>query len=76
MRIATRLWLSAAATVTAVALLIPVLVWNFSVYVETQNNNGLVKLIHDNFFERASFRDQYFLPVSYTHLTLPTNREV
>ena len=61
MRIATRLWLSAAATVAAVAFLVPVLVWNFSVYAETQNNNVLVKLIHDNFFERASFRDQYFL---------------
>ncbi len=61
MRIATRLWLSAAATVAAVAFLVPVLAWNFSVYAETQNNNVLVKLIHDNFFERASFRDQYFL---------------
>ncbi len=61
MRIATRLWLSAAATVAVVAFLVPVLVWNFSVYAETQSNNVLVKLIHDNFFERASFRDQYFL---------------
>ena len=61
MRIATRLWLSAAATVTAVVFLVPVLFWNFSVYVATQNNNALVKSIHDNFFERASFRDQYFL---------------
>ena len=61
MRIAKRLWLSAAATVAVVVLLIPVLYWNFSVYVETQRNNVLVKQIQDNFFERASFRDQYFL---------------
>ena len=61
MRIAKRLWLSAAATVTVVVLLLPVLYWNFFVYVETQRNNALVKSIHDNFFERASFRDQYFL---------------
>ena len=61
MRIAKRLWLSAAATVAAVVFLAPVLVWNFSAFVETQNNNVLVKSIHDNFFERASFRDQYFL---------------
>ena len=61
MRIAKRLWLSAAATVTVVVLLLPVLYWNFSIYVETQRNNALVKSIHDNFFERASFRDQYFL---------------
>jgi diguanylate cyclase (GGDEF)-like protein/PAS domain S-box-containing protein len=60
-RIARRLWFSAAATVAAVVFLAPVLVWNFSAYVETQNNNVLVKSIHDNFFERASFRDQYFL---------------
>ncbi|MBZ4210850.1 MAG: EAL domain-containing protein [Rhodoferax sp.] len=61
MRIAKRLWLSAAATVAAVVFLVPVLVWNFSAYVETQNNDVLVKSIHDNFFERASFRDRYFL---------------
>ena len=61
MRIARRLWFSAAATVAAVVFLAPMLVWNFSAYVETQNNNVLVKSIHDNFFERASFRDQYFL---------------
>ncbi len=61
MRIAKRLWLSAAATVAVVVLLLPVLYWNFSVYLETQRNNALVKSIRDNFFERASFRDQYFL---------------
>jgi PAS domain S-box-containing protein len=60
-RIAKRLWLSAAATVAVVVLLIPVLFWNFSVYVETQSNNALVKSMHDNFFERASVRDRYFL---------------
>jgi diguanylate cyclase (GGDEF)-like protein/PAS domain S-box-containing protein len=60
-RIAKRLWLSAVATIAAVVLLTPLLVWNFSVYVETQDNNVLVKSIHDNFFERASFRDRYFL---------------
>ena len=61
MRIATRLWLSAAATVTALVLLIPVLVWSFSDYVERQNDTALVKSIHDNFNQRTSFRDQYFL---------------
>jgi diguanylate cyclase (GGDEF)-like protein/PAS domain S-box-containing protein len=60
-RIAIRLWLSAAATVASMVFLVPVLFWTFSVYVEAENNNGLVKSIQHNFFERASFRDQYFL---------------
>ena len=61
MRIATRLWFSTAATVAALALLVPVVLWTFYVDREAGNNNDLVKSIQSNFFGRASSRDHYFL---------------
>jgi PAS domain S-box-containing protein len=60
-RIATRLWLSAAATVAAMVILLPVLFWTFSVDRDAGKNNDLVKSIQSNFFGRASSRDHYFL---------------
>ncbi len=61
MRIATRLRISAAATLAAVVILVPVLYWAFSAYREAQSGSDLVEAIQSNFAERASFRDQYFL---------------
>ncbi len=61
MRIATRLWLSAAATVAAAVVLLPVLFWTFSVDLEVRKNDELVKSIQNNFVSRATYRDHYFL---------------
>jgi signal transduction histidine kinase/PAS domain-containing protein len=61
MRIATWLRISAAATVAAVIILVPVLYWAYSAYREAQSGHELAEAIQRNFTERASFRDQYFL---------------
>ncbi len=61
MRIATRLRISATATVAAVIILVPVLYWAYSAYREAQSGHELAEAIQRNFTERASFRDQYFL---------------
>ena len=61
MRIATRLWFSAAATVATIVILLPVLFWTFSVDRDAGKNSDLAKSIQSNFVERASHRDQYFL---------------
>jgi diguanylate cyclase (GGDEF)-like protein/PAS domain S-box-containing protein len=60
-RIATRLWLSATATVAAMVIFFLVLFWTFSVDRDARKNNDLAKSIQSNFVELASYRDQYFL---------------
>ncbi len=61
MRIATRLWLSAATTGAALVFLVPVLFWTISDDRDAGENNDLAKSIQSNFIGRASSRDQYFL---------------
>ena len=61
MRIATRLRISATATITVLFIVAPVLYWAFSAYRDAQSGNDLAEAIQSNFAERASFRDQYFL---------------
>jgi hypothetical protein len=60
-RIATRLRISATATITVLFIVAPVLYWAFSAYRDAQSGNDLAEAIQSNFAERASFRDQYFL---------------
>ncbi len=45
----------------ALAVLAPVLVWSLLEFKSAKNDYVLADLIRDNFFERAAFRDQYFL---------------
>mgnify|MGYP003303156513 CR=1 FL=1 len=41
-----------------------------------KNKNKLKKLKIRSFNNKKSLKIDLFIPVSYTHLTLPTNREV
>ena len=61
MRIATRLRIVSIVTIAALAVLAPVLVWSFLEFNSAKNDGALADAIKANFFERASFRDQYFL---------------
>ena len=61
MRITTRLKVIATVTIVALVVLLPVLIWSFSEFRSAKNDYVLANAILDNFFERASFRDQYFL---------------
>ncbi|HEY6896364.1 MAG TPA: diguanylate cyclase [Rhodocyclaceae bacterium] len=61
MRIATRLRLISTATIAAVVLLTPVLVAAVLDFKRAKADYALAEKIHDNFLERAAFRDQYFL---------------
>ena len=61
MRIASQLKLSAAATLAAVLILLPLVVMTWQAFDRAQSNSTLAEAIHRNFFERVSFRDQYFL---------------
>ncbi|MBS4095523.1 MAG: HAMP domain-containing protein [Sulfuricella sp.] len=61
MRIATRLRLISTATLAALVVLMPVLIWSFTEFRNAKNDYVLAEAILVNFFERASFRDQYFL---------------
>ena len=51
-----------------------------SVAAECANEQGKFKQMHDILFERqnqwSNLETIYAMAVSYTHLTLPTNREV
>ncbi|MDO8813734.1 MAG: PAS domain S-box protein [Gallionella sp.] len=61
MRITTRLRIISIATAAALAVLAPVLVLSFAEFRSAKNDYALADAIKANFFERASFRDQYFL---------------
>ena len=61
MRITTRLRIISTATAAALAVLAPVLIWSFIEFKNAKNDYVLANVILDNFFERASLRDQYFL---------------
>ena len=61
MRISTRLRIITGATIAALAILIPILVWSFVEFRTAKDDDALADALHDNYFERASLRDQYFL---------------
>ena len=61
MRITTRLKIISSVTIAALILLMPVLIRSFTEFNSAKNDYVLANAILDNFFERASFRDQYFL---------------
>ncbi|MCK9199796.1 MAG: EAL domain-containing protein [Gallionella sp.] len=61
MRITTRLRIISIVTVAALVVLAPVLVWSFTEFKSAKNDYVLANAIKVNSFERASFRDQYFL---------------
>ncbi|HEY8099011.1 MAG TPA: PAS domain S-box protein [Methylobacter sp.] len=61
MRITTRLRITSTVTIVALVVLAPVLVWSFIEFKNAKNDYILADTIKVNFFERASFRDQYFL---------------
>ena len=61
MRIATRLWISAAATGAALVSIVPVIFWTYAADRDAAKNEELAKSIQSNFFGRAAYRDQYFL---------------
>ncbi|MFA7243284.1 MAG: PAS domain S-box protein [Sulfuricellaceae bacterium] len=61
MRITTRLRLLSSITLAALFFLTPVVVWSFIEFNRAKNDYLLADTIKVNFFERASFGDQYFL---------------
>ncbi len=61
MRITTRLRIISIATAISLAVLASILFWSFIEFKSAKNNYFLADAIKINFFERASFRDQYFL---------------
>jgi PAS domain S-box-containing protein len=60
-RISTRLRIITGATIAALVILIPILVWSFVEFTNAKDDDALADALHDNYFQRASFRDQYFL---------------
>lgn len=61
MRITTRLRITSTVTIVALIVLVPVLIWSFVEFKNAKSDYLLADAIKANFFERASFRDQYFL---------------
>ncbi|HEY8036113.1 MAG TPA: PAS domain-containing protein [Methylobacter sp.] len=61
MSITTRLRVISAVTIAAFVVLAPVLVWSLLEFKSAKNDYVLANAIRGNFFESASFRDQYFL---------------
>jgi PAS domain S-box-containing protein len=61
MRITTRLRIISTCTIAALVVLVPILIKSFVEFKEAKNDYILANAIKVNFFERASFRDQYFL---------------
>ena len=61
MRIATRLNLISTIVMAALVVLASILVWSFLEFKDAKNDYILAEAIKVNFFERTSFRDQYFL---------------
>jgi PAS domain S-box-containing protein len=60
-RLSTRLRIFTGATISALVTLIPILVWSFVEFNRAKSDDSLVEALHDNYFKRASFRDQYVL---------------
>jgi PAS domain S-box-containing protein len=60
-RISTQLRIIKRVTVVAIVTLIPILVWSFVEFNRAKIDDSLVESLHDNYFKRASFRDQYVL---------------
>ncbi|MCX7178117.1 MAG: PAS domain S-box protein, partial [Proteobacteria bacterium] len=60
-RISTRLRIITGATVAVLVILVPVLVWSFVEFKSAKDDDALADALHDNYFERASYRDQYVL---------------
>ncbi|MDO8768463.1 MAG: ATP-binding protein [Burkholderiaceae bacterium] len=48
-------------TIAALVILIPILIWSFVEFNNAKDDATLADGLHGNFFERASFRDRYFL---------------
>ncbi len=61
MRISTRLSLITNVTIAALLILIPILSYNFSAFNNAKDDHAFADSIHENFIERTSFRNQYFL---------------
>jgi len=61
MRITTRLRITSTVTIVALVVLAPILIWSLIEFKNAKNDYILADAIKVNFFERASFRDQYFL---------------
>lgn len=61
MRIATRLKVISAATTVGLVVLSSLLIWTFIGFKSAESDKVLADKILVNFFERSSFRDQYFL---------------
>ncbi len=61
MRISTKLKIVSTATIVALVVMAPILIWSFFEFTQAKNNYSLAEAIKANFFERTSFSDQYFL---------------
>jgi PAS domain S-box-containing protein len=61
MRIITRLKITSVVTISALVILAPVLIWSLLEFKSAKNDYVLADAIRGDFFESASFRDQYFL---------------
>ena len=61
MRITTQLKMISIITISAFVVLTPVLVLKFFDFKNAKNDYILAQAIKENFFERTSLRDQYFL---------------
>jgi diguanylate cyclase (GGDEF)-like protein/PAS domain S-box-containing protein len=60
-RITTRLRIISSCTIVALIILAPILIWASIEFRSAKNDYALAEAIKINFFERAAFRDQYFL---------------
>jgi len=77
MRIATRLRIISTATTVALVVLSSLLAWTFVEFRSAKNDNSLADEIAVKFFERATFRDQYFLyREDRTRIQWDKNKEV
>ncbi len=47
--------------IAALVILMPIVVWSFVEFKNAKDDDTLADALHDNYFERASLRDQYFL---------------
>ena len=61
MRITSRLRIISIATIAALVFLAPYLIWTFVEFRNAKNNYILTEEIKDNYFERTTFRAQYYL---------------
>ncbi|BBE50593.1 putative diguanylate cyclase YegE [Ferriphaselus amnicola] len=61
MRISTRLRISSTATTVGLLIMSAILAWTFDEFKRAENDKAVANTILVNFFERTSFRDQYFL---------------